>query len=419
MESMEATEVELRAQRLRSIFRTARGKRRRCKGAPTTRWEGTGGASAWHGECLVAFFPEVFVAIVVEADAADLAVRFALKGKAGGGAGGVEEGGGAFGEEFGDVADAIALEELVALAIDGNLHDTKLLVLAFVGLIDRRADLGGHGVDRDDEAFRCRSNGLVEVMGEEPVGELWLGVGLVPDIVADVLVLPQADVGACGFEGVEHEGGLFDENDVVVDAVEEPGGGMGEGVGVLGGELGLLPALWLVGPEDAAADGNDGGEDVGPIAGDLPDAVTAERQAGEVSARGIGVELAGLGGEGVHGHGHHVRIGPAMAVEGDLGHDDDGGPAFGVDTNGGGQADLGLVHALGAALARAVEEENDGQVLVLIPAQRQVDLVAVGDAVEHDGAIEKARSPGGAARKRRAGRGEAAPQAGLAAERKA
>ena len=79
-----------------------------------------------------------------------------------------------------------------------------------------------------------------------------------------------------------------------------------------------------------------------------------------------------------------------MMIEGDLGHDDDEGPAVGMDANGLGKADLGFVHALRAALAGAMEEEDEGPGLFAVPVLRQIDDVAVEDAVDFERAIEEA-----------------------------
>ena len=153
----------------------------------------------------------------------------------------------------------------------------------------------------------------------------------------------------------------------------------------------LLPAVGGIAPEDAAGGDGDGGPAVRIKAGQLPGAVSAEGEAGEIGAVGVAVELGGLLVEGGHGQGQHVGVGPVVVLRA-LGHDDDEGPALGVVADGFGKADLGLPHALGAALAAAVEEENDGPGLAVVaaPVFGQVDLEAVGGAVELDAAIEEA-----------------------------
>ena len=57
------------------------------------------------------------------------------------------------------------------------------------------------------------------------------------------------------------------------------------------------------------------------------------------------------------------------------------------------EADLGLPHALGTALAAAVKKQNHRpfSAVVAAPVLRQVDLEAVGDAMQFDAAIEEAR----------------------------
>ena len=89
-----------------------------------------------------------------------------------------------------------------------------------------------------------------------------------------------------------------------------------------------------------------------------------------------------------------------MAV-GYLRHDDDEGPTFRMSADGVGQTNLGLVHAVGAAFAGAVEEEDDGPGVMRIVLDGQVDDVAVAGAVENDDAVEEAgvlRMDGGALR---------------------
>jgi hypothetical protein len=65
-----------------------------------------------------------------------------------------------------------------------------------------------------------------------------------------------------------------------------------------------------------------------------------------------------------------------------LRHDDDKRPALGVVAYLRWQADLSLPHALGPALAAAVEKQDDGPkpAVVAPPVIGQVDLETVGDA---------------------------------------
>ena len=156
------------------------------------------------------------------------------------------------------------------------------------------------------------------------------------------------------------------------------------------GGFDLAPAIGLIGPEDAAADGNQRGETVRVGFRDFPRAIAAERETGEVDVLAVAMELLDFSIERGDGHGHHVGIGPVMMAEGDLGHDDDEGPAVGMDANGLGKADLGFVHALRAALAGAMEEEDDRPGLFAVPVFRQIDDVAVEDAVDFERAIEEA-----------------------------
>ena len=96
--------------------------------------------------------------------------------------------------------------------------------------------------------------------------------------------------------------------------MEEPDGGAADSVGVFGGQRGSgMPAVGRVAPEDAAGGNGDGRPAVGIEAGQFPCAVSAQRKAGEIGARRIGVELGGLLVEGGHGHCHHVGVGPVVA----------------------------------------------------------------------------------------------------------
>ena len=73
-----------------------------------------------------------------------------------------------------------------------------------------------------------------------------------------------------------------------------------------------------------------------------------------------------------------------------LGHDDNEGPALGMEADGLRKADLGFVHAFGAALAGTMEKEDDRPGLFAVPVLRQIDDVAAQDAVDFERAIEEA-----------------------------
>ena len=167
---------------------------------------------------------------------------------------------------------------------------------------------------------------------------------------------------------------------------------MAEGAGVVCGEGGdLLPALGRVAPEDAAGGDGNRGPVVGVVAGELPRAVPAEREADQVGAVRVGMEFDGFLLEGGPGEGLHVRVGP-IGGNGALRHDDDEGPAVGVIADGLGKANLRLPHTLSATLSAAVEEEDNGPLFAIVaaPLLREIDLKAIGDAMELDAPIEEA-----------------------------
>ena len=103
------------------------------------------------------------------------------------------------------------------------------------------------------------------------------------------------------------------------------------------------------------------------------------------------MELSRFLVEGCHGHGQHLRVGPVIGQRA-LGHDDDKGPALRVVAHSLGQADLRLPHALRTSLAASMQKQNDRPLLVVFaaPFLRQVDLEAVGSAVQFDPAVQKA-----------------------------
>ena len=152
-----------------------------------------------------------------------------------------------------------------------------------------------------------------------------------------------------------------------------------------------MPALGSVAPEDAAGGYSDRGPAVRIEPRQLPGAVTAHREPGQVGALGIAVELRRLLVKRGHGHLQHCRVGP-VSGDGALRHDDDERPALGVVAHLEGQADLRLPHALRSALAAPVQEQDDRpQLAVVAPAiLRQVDLELVDYSADLDTAIQKA-----------------------------
>ena len=214
---------------------------------------------------------------------------------------------------------------------------------------------------------------------QEPARQFGLSEGAEPAVVAEALVDPEADMAASGFERGVHDFVFAHRDDGVIAAVKAPDGGAAEGACIFGGKRGdIVPAFGRVAPEDAAGGDGDSRPAFGISAGKFPCAVAAEREAGEIGACGVGVELDGFLVEGGHGHGHHVGVGPVVDLR-TLGHHDDEGPAFGMIAHRLGEADLGLPHAFGAALAAPVEEQNDGPLPMVVapPVFGEVDLEAI------------------------------------------
>ena len=116
------------------------------------------------------------------------------------------------------------------------------------------------------------------------------------------------------------------------------------------------------------------------------------REAGQVGARRVAVELGRLLVERGHRQIEHGGIGPVGVLRA-LRHHDHERPAVGVVAHRFGDPDLRLPHAFGAALAPAVQEEDDGPLLAVVapPLLRQVNLKAVGDSVQLDAAVQESR----------------------------
>ena len=188
-----------------------------------------------------------------------------------------------------------------------------------------------------------------------------------------------------------HQFALPRQHNVIEAAVEEPDGRAANGASVLGRQSeGLLPALRLVAPEDARGGNGDGGPAMRMQARQLPGAIAAQRKRGEVGARRVAVKLVRFLIERGHCQLEHVGIGPVSGLRA-LRHHDHEGPAVGMIAHCFGDADLRLPHSFGAALAAAVQEEDDRPFLAVIaaPLFRQIDLKTISDAVELDVPIEE------------------------------
>ena len=79
-----------------------------------------------------------------------------------------------------------------------------------------------------------------------------------------------------------------------------------------------------------------------------------------------------------------------MWLKRDLGHDDDERPALGVETNGLGKADLGLPMPSEPRSPEPWRKRMTGQVCWRFQFSRQIDDVAMEDAVDFERAIEEA-----------------------------
>ena len=195
-------------------------------------------------------------------------------------------------------------------------------------------------------------------------------------------------------ESVVHQFALPRQHDVIEAAVEEPDGRAANGASVLGGQSRRPPASAPARSSRRRRRGGngDGGPAMRMQARQLPGAVAAHGKAGEIGARRVAVKLGGLLIERGHGQIEHGRIGPVSGLRA-LRHHDHEGPAVGVVAHRFGEADLRLPHSFGAALAAAMQEEDDGPFLAVVapPILGQVNLKAVSDAVELDAPVQESR----------------------------
>ncbi len=139
---------------------------------------------------------------------------------------------------------------------------------------------------------------------------------------------------------------------------------------------------------DAAADGDDGREFARIFCGDAPGAVAAHGKSGEVSVLWIALEFLGSGSERGERHFFHFRRTPPVVLQA-LRKNDDGREAGAVEADSGGNADLRLEQAVGAAFAGAVKKQNDGPRFFRGPVFREVHLVFVAGGVQREGAVEE------------------------------
>src|SRR5690606_23752192 len=138
---------------------------------------------------------------------------------------------------------------------------------------------------------------------------------------------------------------------------------------------------WPLRMQQAAAHRHQRGEAVGVAQRQVPGAVAAHRQAGEVGAVRVAVELArGRVELGQHHIGHLV---PLRAFR-RLREHHDRGELRGAAAHVGAESDLGLPAVVVAALARAVQEQDHRGPAVDHRARRREHLVAVRAAFDLD-----------------------------------
>jgi hypothetical protein len=209
--------------------------------------------------------------------------------------------------------------------------------------------------------------------------------------MADTGIFGVANVGAVSLEGFDHVAGFGDGNGRVRIAVEHPDGELRAdflGGFEIGNAVGIGLFAGIIWKKDATADGHDCSKLVGISCGERPAPVAAHGKSGEIGAFGITLEFFRGRGESGKRDLFHIRISPAMFLQA-LRHDDEGWETRAIVADGRGDADLGLYEAIGAAFAGAVEEEDNGPLLVGGPVVRHEDLIFVSGAVKRKAAVEE------------------------------
>jgi hypothetical protein len=215
----------------------------------------------------------------------------------------------------------------------------------------------------------------------------------------DAGVFGVAHFGADRFHGFGHALGLCDGNDIVVGAVKYPDGHFADARGGFGVSLrpvgrGKFHQLGMrlqrcFRRMDAAADHDHGGKLARIFLREVPAPVTAHGNPGEVGALGIAVKLFRRGLQCGHGEIVHRGLRPP-GIFAALRHYHDGVEVASIAANRGADTHVGLVHAVVAALAGAMQEQDDRPFFVWRPIFGDEDLIPVRCVLQRDGAIEEA-----------------------------
>ncbi len=146
---------------------------------------------------------------------------------------------------------------------------------------------------------------------QEPGGELWIAVGVIPGVVADAFIEGDFCFVSGGFEFIDGLGGPFGFDGGVGESVEGPEGDV---FVVLG------DAVWVA----PSTHGSGGGELPDEFSGEVEGSASALTEAGDVSAVGVVGELAfDLSEDFIE---EEPVVEPVVAYNGLLRDDDEKGP---------------------------------------------------------------------------------------------
>src|SRR6201998_598435 len=228
-------------------------------------------------------------------------------------------------------------------------------------------------------------------MQQQPARQFCLIESAGPAIVLESLKNPETHVSPGGLQRRVQQLILAWRNHVVFRSVEEPYRRASDGLRVFAGKRRcLLPAFRRVAPEDASGSNRNCCPTGRILPRKLPRPISAHGEARKIGTRSIAVKFGRFLIELGHRHAEHLLVGP-VAIERTLRHHHDERPALRVIANRCGQADLGLPHALGAALSAPMQKKNDRPQLVVVPAPIfwNVHLVAIYGVADLDAAVKK------------------------------